>query len=53
MVSMETKFVPEDSILDKLSENVTWKDTEKGKGFLPRGDVPLPLVFEGQKAWFE
>ena len=30
MVSMETKFASQDSILEKLSEKFTWVDSEKG-----------------------
>ena len=45
MVSMETKFSSQDSIFDKLSENITWVDSEKGNRVFTRGglcDPPPP-----------
>ena len=41
MVSMETKFASQDSILDKLSENFTWVDSEKGNRVFTRGGGAL------------
>ena len=42
MVSMETKFASQDSILDKLSENFTWVDSEKGNRVFTRGALCAP-----------
>ena len=41
MVSMETKFASQNSILDKLSENITLVDFEKGNRVFTRGGGAL------------
>ena len=50
-VSMETKVVSADSFLDKLSQNFTSMDSEKGNRVFSKGMCHTPLVFGAQKAW--